>query len=585
MPARRSLLLGLTTVSLTSLAVWFSRAGRPASPATDEKPPAVDDVIVRVPGSRTQGQPNTADADNAGTLQLTVIDRHTKTPLFCRVNVIGSDGHFYEPAKNPLSPWSLQRLGNRTDKGPVRYFGWFFYCNGQCRLRVPPGKTRIEVWKGFEYAPVAVETMVQRGRTTRQTVTITRAVDMARRGWYSGDTHIHLNRRNQTEDRRALDLAAAEDIRFAHILAMNDTRFYKPNMGDQIWQQRSGLGERSERYRITGGGRYGIMSGQEYRCRTFGHICLFGHSRLVQADGLSTNPSNWPVFGLVSDEARSLGGFAFHAHGGYEREIYADFAQNATTGVELLQFALYRGIALDGWYHILNSGFRFPAVGASDYPACRVLGDCRTYAQLDQKPNADAAERPDFSAWDNAVAAGHSFFTTGPLLTVAVRDKQPGDTLSLPKGRQTLRTNVWMQSPVADVDEIHVIAKGKIVARKSLKPKQRRGPVEWTVTVPVAESTWIAVRAFAKHPQTGRENVEAHTNPVYVHIDGKRPFDAGSLRWLLAKLDGRIAFHANREFDKRKQVLQYFRKSRRVLTKLLKNGTNGETGQNGTNDR
>ncbi len=55
-------------------------------------------------------------------------------------------------------------------------------------------------------------------------------------------------------------------------------------------------------------------------------ICLIGGSRLVDADGLKTDPNNWPPFGMVADELHGLGGFAFHAHGGYSKEIYIDFA-------------------------------------------------------------------------------------------------------------------------------------------------------------------------------------------------------------------------------------------------------------------
>jgi len=565
MPARRSLLIGMIAVVLPFAAVWFGRAAlvQRKSTATAEQ---VEGVV------HPTGKPKSADAASAGTLRLTIIDADSKSPVFCRVNVVGSDGNYYEPDDHRLKPWSLHRLGNRKDKGPIRYYGWFFYCDGKCTVRVPPGKTRIEVWKGFEYSPVRVETDVRKGEAIRKTVSISLAVDMAKLGWYSGDTHIHLNRRNKTDDARALDLAAAEDIRFAHILAMNDPRTYSPTMGSQIWHQNSGLGPRSARFRTDGGGRYGIMSGQEYRCGTFGHICLVGHSRLVQGDGLKTNPSNWPVFGLVADETTALGGRSFHAHGGYEREIYADFAQKTTSGVELLQFAVYRGIALDGWYHILNAGFTFPAVGASDYPYCRALGDCRTYVwQNNDHLKRTGRPGPEFASWLKGAAEGQSFFTTGPLLTMTINGHGPAYHLRLPKGKQTLPVKIWMQSPVAGVDEIHVIAGGKVVARRRLKPKERRGPVEWTVPVHVEKPTWIAVRAFAKNRQTRREDMEAHTNPIYVRIDDKPPFEADSVRWLLRKLDGRIGFHAKRKFPQREKVLSYFRKSRAVLEGLLRN--------------
>ena len=80
-------------------------------------------------------------------------------------------------------------------------------------------------------------------------------------------------------------------------------------------------------------------------------------------------------FQVIGPDTRRQGGFAFYAHGGYGQAIYSDFVQRNVDAVELLQFGIYRGIGLDDWYRILNIGYRFPCVGASDYPACRMLGD------------------------------------------------------------------------------------------------------------------------------------------------------------------------------------------------------------------
>jgi len=538
----------VSTVVILLAAAWWGRS------ALSDNAPLDEVEIHRVPGAREAGKPAPVLPKSSGRISLSVTE--SGRPVFCRVNVVGSDGNYYEPADNPLASWSLSRLGNRQGKGPFRYYGWFFYCDGQCEVRVPAGETRIEVWKGFEYRPVVVKTRVAVGPPTEVDVSLARAVDLATEGWYSGDTHIHLDRRNDEEDQRALDLIAAEDIRFGHILCMNDPRSYRPVMDQQIWHQLHGLGKDSVRRR----GAYQISSGQEYRCGTFGHICLIGGSRLVDADGLKTDPNNWPPFGMVADELHGLGGFAFHAHGGYSKEIFIDFAQGATDGVELLQFAEYRGISLEGWYHILNAGYHFPAVGASDYPYCRALGDCRTYVHL--------STAPTFENWNQAAAAGRSFFTTGPLLRMTVNDKLPGDTIALPNGEIQLSVRVRMQSLVSPVDEIQIIVGGEIISRKRLDGAQRTEPVDWTETLTVQDSTWVAVRAFSKSA-SGRDDSEAHTNPVYITLGGRPVRNEASILWLLNKVDERIAFQRSREYAQREQVLTYYQASREALTKLL----------------
>ena len=108
--------------------------------------------------------------------------------------------------------------------------------------------------------------------------------------------------------------------------------------------------------------------------------------------------NNWPLYGSLGRETRRQGGFAIHAHGGYSQAIYADFVQKNVDAVELLQFGVYRGIELADWYRILNIGYRFPCVGASDYPACRKLGDCQTYVY--------GREDVDFAGWLHGAAQG-----------------------------------------------------------------------------------------------------------------------------------------------------------------------------------
>lgn len=537
-----------------SLGIMLIAAWTGGSSLQSDDTSAGETEIHLAPGTRFEGKPVAEVAGVGGRLRLTITE--DGKPTFCRVNVVGSDGNFYEPSQNLLAAWSLSRLGNREGKGPFRYYGWFFYSDGDCEIQVPSGETRIEVWKGLEYRPITVTKQVPEGTEVPVNLKIERTADLAAEGWYSGDTHIHLDRRNDEDDQRVLDLVSAEDIRFGHILCMNDPRTYQPAMDQQIWHQLQGMGMASLRTR----GPYQITSGQEYRCGTYGHICLIGGSRLVDADGLKTDPNNWPPFGMVADELHGLGGYAFHAHGGYEKEIYIDFAQETTDGVELLQFAEYRGISLEGWYHILNAGYRFPGVGASDYPYCRALGDCRTYVHLSDKVTVEE--------WNRGAAAGRSFFTTGPLLQVKIAEKFPGETVTLQEGRQELSVQVRMQSLVSAVDEIQVIEGGNIVSRKRLTGEERNQPVEWKASVAVENSTWVAVRAFSKSAG-GRVDSEAHTNPVYINVGKQAVRKSESIRWLLKRVNDLIVEQERRDFPQREQVLGYFRASRESLEHRL----------------
>ena len=470
---------GLCTVLLVLGTATIASAHDGGAAGGDAEVDARAEGLIHTPrGFEETGQPTTVDAAAFGTVIVRVTDAATGLPTPCRVNLVGADGNFYEPEGNALTTWSLHRTGNRAEKGPFRYYGWFFYSVGEFVAKVPVGKTRIEVWKGFEYGPVSRDVELEPGETRRVDIVVDRVLDMAAQGWYSGDTHIHLNRRRSVEERNALTLLEAEDIRFGFLLAMNDGRNYEGTMATQEWPQSFGLGRSS----VVRRGPYQLSSGQEYRCRTYGHICLLMSDRLVFADR-RVDPDDWPPFVGVVEETRRLNGVAIHAHGGYEKEIYADYVASASDGVELLQFAVYRGIGLEGWYHILNAGFRFPAVGASDYPYCRALGDCRTYAKIDGAAS--------FDTWTDAVVAGRSFFTTGPLLEFLVNGAGPGDTVVVAQSASELQINVAMTSAVAPVEAIDIIANGRVVKRLSVESGSLPQRVTVRTTIPCVESMWV----------------------------------------------------------------------------------------------
>ena len=217
-------------------------------------------------------------------------------------------------------------------------------------------------------------------------------------------------------------------------------------------------------------------------------------------------------------------------------EIWADLVQGVTTGVELLQFGIYRGIGLEGWYHVLNAGFRFPVIAACDYPACRKLGDCRTYAHIDGEPS--------FEGWLTAAAEGRSFITSGPLLFLEVDGRRPGDTIHVAGAAPTkLRAKLRVRSETAPVTNVQLIVGGRV--QRELTVPREAASAEWLEldeTVELGPSSWIAARAFSRGPG-GAADAESHTNPVYVYRDGKPPRSAEAIEYLVARLDEQISDH------------------------------------------
>ena len=100
-----------------------------------------------------------------------------------------------------------------------------FRCSGQFTKRLPPGRTRIRVTRGFETEAVERELELPAGQETELTLVLRRRVDLRKRGWYGGDSHAHMLHGERTVpvdfDFVALT-ARAEDLRYL-CLAQNWT--------------------------------------------------------------------------------------------------------------------------------------------------------------------------------------------------------------------------------------------------------------------------------------------------------------------------------------------------------------------------
>jgi putative membrane-bound dehydrogenase-like protein len=551
-------------------ALFFAAAVCVASPV-GAFPADEESVLFTPAGFHKPGQPIRKPPANACRVKVTIRDAQSGEPIFCRVNVVGEDGDYYYPKQNYLTPyaltgrWPKTGLGNREGKAPVRYLGRFFYSWGTFEVEVPPGKVRVEAWKGLEYQPRAITTLIRKEKNLTLTLPLSNDVKLSKSGYYSGDSHLHFRRKTDADDQTILDLMEAEDVRFASILAYNEPAGpYAGIMETLATPQFHGLGAASERSR----GDFHIFSGQEYRS-SYGHLNLYFRKDLVLGNK-RVNANDGPLYGLLARETREQGGFAFYCHGGYAQSmpyatIYADAIQGNVDGVELLQFGIYRELGLTDWYRLLNIGYRFPCLGASDYPACRWLADCRTYVQM---PGPKTMR-----AWFEGAAAGHSFVTTGPLLLLEVDGKPPGERIEITgPGPHSVTARIRVRSEVAPVSDVHLIANGKVAATFKVPADQSQGKwVEFEKRIDLREPAWIAARAFGTSPN-GSPDADAHSNPVYVSLDGRLPYDRDSLDALVKKLDTELRDQKRRRFDTKTALVDYFERSRDILLKIREAG-------------
>ena len=203
------------------------------------------------------------------------------------------------------------------------------------------------------------------------------------------------------------------------------------------------------------------------------------------------------------------------------------------------------------WYRLLECGLHVPLAGGSGKDSNAVaLGAVRTYARLPQ------GEALSYAAWVEAVRAGRTFVTNGPLLSLNVEGQGPGAGVAAPPEAGRLRIRVEAQG-TAPFDRLEVLADGEVIADKEASGNRQSAVLE--VEHAPAGSGWLAARCWGRERLADGQCVYAHTSPVYVRAEGRpvRPA-AETVAPLLAVLErtsGWVAREARCENERQREHL------------------------------
>jgi hypothetical protein len=201
-------------------------------------------------------------------------------------------------------------------------------------------------------------------------------------------------------------------------------------------------------------------------------------------------------------------------------------------------------ITSEFWYRLLNCGFRIPAAAGTDaFPNFASLrgppGLVRTYARTDGPL--------EHRQWLGAIKAGRTFVTNSAILGVGWKvdgrterrnDGQwqgIGDSVALAAGgsiavRITLRSNT-------PVDHLELVGNGRVVAAIGLQGDRMRA--DTVVVVPVEQSSWFIVRAWADRPRLPVLDLYpfASTSPFYLTVGGRPIRSVADAEYFLTWID------------------------------------------------
>jgi hypothetical protein len=489
--------------------------------------------------------------------------RRDHAPAAARVSIAGSDGKPCAPAGAAV---------RKTKRGES-----YFYADDSFDVELPPGRARMTVSGGLETIPQTVT--VDAEEAVEVTVTMPHWVDMAARGWYSGDSHVHLHTGGPIDVTvaDALVAARAEGVNYANLCVSN-------NVGDDIRDAAMITGKPH----AASNDRHLMVFGEEMRSTIYGHMQFFGINRLVepQYTGFDGTPNrlDFPANHVMAAEAVRQGGLVTYGHPMFAgeplpfgkdlakgnaaaRELPIDAVLGVVHAIDLMSYNSDEDLSAELWYRLLNCGLKLSACVGTD-----ALLDRSTEPLGGERVYVKTAGPLTMPSWIDGLKSGRSFVTNGPIPTLEVNGKGPGETCEL-AGPGTVRAAVTVESYVP-FQKVEVIVNGQVAARDEAADDRaglrvRRLDVE----LPIERSSWIALRVRGpESPLVFDGPVWAHTSPVYVKLAGRRiasrPDAEYFVTWIeqmLRVVDARNRFA---RIEDRRQVESLFRRAQDEFRKL-----------------
>jgi hypothetical protein len=434
-----------------------------------------------------------------------------------------------------------------------------------------PGKYHVAWTRGPEYLVASREITVPQAASHSESFGLKRWVHPRKKGWWSGDHHIHAagcaHYESPTEGVTPEDMMRhilGEDLNVGCCLSWGPCWYH---------QKRYFSGKVHPLSTPTHLLRYDVeVSG--FPSSHSGHICLL---RLKDQDYPGTKLiGDWPSWDLpIFQWAKKQGAVVGFAHSGWglsvgpqrdlpnytvppfdgigANEYVVDVTHDACDFISTVDTPSVWELNI--WYHTLNCGYRCRISGETDFPCIfgERVGLGRSYVHL--------GDKLDFDKWCEGIKNGRCYVSDGKshLMDFRVNDLEVGTKdsevrLARP-GKITVKANVAAllearptpqtesvrgraldQKPYWDVERarvgssrrvpVELVVNGKAVQKKEVLADGKEREVSFEVDI--AQSSWVALRIFPS----------SHTNPVFVLVDGE-PIRASkkSAEWCLKSVD------------------------------------------------
>jgi hypothetical protein len=511
-----------------------------------------------------------ADPPNI-TLRGEIRDAESGEPLPARLYIQSADGAKWFFAKSADAKGSALVYDRAREKSIEKHTTLSAH---PFVTELPPGKYTLTAERGKEYLTATQEVEVA-DKPVSVTIKLKRWINMAERGWYSGDTHVH----------RAIselsNVALAEDLNVVYPMSqwvtVTHTLPEKGRVDPQPIPTAPIFADPTHAI-VPFNTEYEIFSVGAKR-HTLGAVLILGQKEPLKI-GI-------PPLKAVAEEAHRQGALLdLEKHSWAWTPIIApvmkaDLYPLSNNHIWRTEFAFKQwtiennwrdnprietdkdGFTELGWLHygweqyyaMLNCGLRMrPTAGTANGVHPVPAGFSRVYVDLGK-------DKFTPELWQKRLNDGHSFVTTGPMATLTfekeIETTKEGNTEST-LYKVHVNGDVHSQFPLHSAE---FIENGEVLMKlNSSSGDKHRREIHGGVTV--RGSSWYSVRIWEELPN-GRLRF-AHTAPYFVDVPGEplRP-RRDQVRYLIQRCEEEIARNkevlTDAELAEYREALEFYR--------------------------
>ena len=469
----------------------------------------------------------TANPISFGKITLNILDE-LGDPIPARVGIYDTSGRMPLP--------SLEALPIKYAAGTTRVvtlnsasIPWpeknrqAFYVNGRYHATLPVGHYRIIVARGPEYRIVENKFEIEADEDKPVDIVLTRWIDMASRGWYSGDTHIHASRRHHQDSIDTHIQMRAEDLNVANLLPIGRTPF-EVSSGVSIGDTENRKYNWGHHARF-GKAPYALVPGQE------NPITARGHALILNINDPILNTERHFLYHEIFKKGQQHNGLTGYAHvrddPAWVSVSGAGLALDVPYGLVDFVEILQQGMATTQiWFDFLNLGYKLVPSAGTDYPFLDVPGAVRNYVDVGE----------DFSTqgWFDGLKAGRTFVTNGPMLEMTINGEGIGSDVYVRKGELLMiDAKVAISPDISQLERLQLIQQGEVVAETVFEEGATELHLKHKVRADYG--SWFVLKAHAKKSNS-KENMIAISAPIYVNSGGDGFCKPSAIPSIVAKM-------------------------------------------------